>query len=37
MFENFYDLDTILDKILKQGKESLTKLEIKYLKNYGKE
>ena len=32
-----YDLDTILDKILKQGKESLTKLEIKYLKNYGKE
>ena len=32
-----YDLDTILDKILNQGKESLTKLEIKYLKNYGKE
>ena len=32
-----YDLDTILDKILKHGKKSLTELEIKYLKNYGKE
>ena len=31
-----YDLDTILDKILKQGKESLTKVELKFLKNYGK-
>jgi len=31
-----YDLDTILDKILKHGKESLTKVELKFLKNYGK-
>ena len=32
-----YNLDTILDKILKHGKESLTKVELKFLKNYGKE
>jgi len=31
-----YDLDTILDKILENGKESLTKVELKFLKNYGK-
>ena len=32
-----YNLDTVLDKILKHGKESLTKVELKFLKNYGKE
>tara|TARA_R110000824_G_scaffold58449_6_gene158015 strand:+ start:622 stop:1215 length:594 start_codon:yes stop_codon:yes gene_type:complete len=34
--EKEYDLDTILEKISENGKESLTKVELKFLKNYGK-